>query len=156
MRIEELAKRLLSQLNSRGMTLATAESCTGGGIGHVLTAIPGSSAVYLGGVISYANSVKEQVLGVPQEVLVTVGAVSEETARAMAEGICRLLGADLGIAVTGIAGPAADGTDKPVGLVYIAVSTADSTRVTENHFSGDREAVRNQTIQAALDLATQV
>lgn len=156
MRIEELAKRLLSQLNSRGMTLATAESCTGGGIGHVLTAIPGSSAVYLGGVISYANSVKEQVLGVPQEVLATVGAVSEETARAMAEGICRLLGADLGIAVTGIAGPAADGTDKPVGLVYIAVSTADSTRVTENHFSGDREAVRNQTIQAALDLATQV
>lgn len=156
MRIEELAKRLLLQLNSRGMTLATAESCTGGGIGHVLTAIPGSSAVYLGGVISYANSVKEQVLGVPQEVLATVGAVSEETARAMAEGICRLLGADLGIAVTGIAGPAADGTDKPVGLVYIAVSTADSTRVTENHFSGDREAVRNQTIQAALDLATQV
>ena len=156
MRIEELAKRLLLQLNSRGMTLATAESCTGGGIGHVLTAIPGSSAVYLGGVISYANSVKEQVLGVPQEVLAKVGAVSEETARAMAEGICRLLGADLGIAVTGIAGPAADGTDKPVGLVYIAVSTADSTRVTENHFSGDREAVRNQTIQAALDLATQV
>ena len=156
MRIEELAKRLLLQLNSSGMTLATAESCTGGGIGHVLTAIPGSSAVYLGGVISYANSVKEQVLGVPQEVLATVGAVSEETARAMAEGICRLLGADLGIAVTGIAGPAADGTDKPVGLVYIAVSTADSTRVTENHFSGDREAVRNQTIQAALDLATQV
>lgn len=156
MRIEELAKRLLSQLNSRGMTLATAESCTGGGIGHVLTAIPGSSAVYLGGVISYANSVKEQVLGVPQEVLATVGAVSEETARAMAEGVCRLLGADLGIAVTGIAGPAADGTDKPVGLVYIAVSTADSTRVTEKHFSGDREAVRNQTIQAALDLAAQV
>ena len=138
------------------MTRATAESCTGGGIGHVLTAVSGSSAVYLGGVISYANSVKEHRLGVPHGTLETVGAVSEETARAMVEGVCRLLGADVGIAVTGIAGPNADGTDKPVGLVYIAVRTAAGTKVTENHFSGDREAVRDQTIETALAQALEL
>ncbi len=151
----DLAAQLIEALRSRGETLATAESCTGGGIGHTLTAVSGSSAAYLGGVISYANSVKEHVLGVPREVLDTVGAVSEQTARAMAEGVCRLLGADLGIAVTGIAGPNADGTGKPVGLVYIAVKHGDCTVVTENHFSGDREAVRNQTITQALILALQ-
>lgn len=149
----ETARKLVEILKARGKTLATAESCTGGGIGHAITAVSGSSAIYLGGVISYANSVKEQVLGVPHEILASVGAVSEETAKAMAEGVCRVTGADIGIAVTGIAGPNADGTGKPVGLVYIAVCKNGHVTVTENHFSGDREAVRNQTIQAALLLA---
>ena len=154
--MNDAAKRLIDALKADGRTLATAESCTGGGIGHALTAVSGSSAVYLGGVISYANSVKEQLLGVPHETLSTVGAVSEETARAMADGVCRLLNADVGIAVTGIAGPNADGTDKPVGLVYIAVCSGGHTVVTENHFSGDREAVRNRTIETALALALEM
>ena len=129
----DTAKQLVDTLRAQGKTLATAESCTGGGIGHAITAISGSSAVYLGGVISYANSVKEHVLGVKAAVLETVGAVSEDTARAMAEGVCRLTGADIGVAVTGIAGPNADGTDKPVGLVYIAVCKDGHVTVTENY-----------------------
>ena len=149
----DTAKRLVDTLRAQGKTLATAESCTGGGIGHAITAVSGSSAVYLGGVISYANSVKEHVLGVRATVLETVGAVSEETARAMAEGVCRLTGADVGVAVTGIAGPNSDGTDKPVGLVYIAVCKDGHVTVTENYFTGDREAVRNQTIETAMRLA---
>ena len=149
----DTAKQLVDTLKAQGKTLATAESCTGGGIGHAITAISGSSAVYLGGVISYANSVKEHVLGVKAAVLETVGAVSEDTARAMAEGVCRLTGADIGVAVTGIAGPNADGTDKPVGLVYIAVCKDGHVTVTENHFTGNREAVRNQTIETAMRLA---
>jgi len=149
----DTAKQLVDTLKAQGKTLATAESCTGGGIGHAITAVSGSSAVYLGGVISYANSVKEHVLGVKAAVLETVGAVSEETARAMAEGVCRLTGADIGVAVTGIAGPNADGTDKPVGLVYIAVCKDGYVSVSENHFTGDREAVRNQTIETAMRLA---
>lgn len=151
--MNDRAKQLIESLKAEGKTLATAESCTGGGIGHVITSVSGSSAVYLGGVISYANAVKERVLGVPAEVLATVGAVSEEAARAMAEGVCNLLKADVGIAVTGIAGPNADGSNKPVGLVYIAVCRDGQTVVTENHFSGDREAVRNQTIETALTMA---
>ena len=101
----DTASALIAALKTQGKTLATAESCTGGGIGHTITAVSGSSSVYLGGVISYANSVKEQVLGVPRIVLDTVGAVSEETAKAMAEGVCRLTGADVGIAVTGSCSP---------------------------------------------------
>jgi len=151
----DTAKQLVDTLRAQGKTLATAESCTGGGIGHAITAVSGSSAVYLGGVISYANSVKEHVLGVRAAVLETVGAVSEETARAMAEGVCRLTGADIGVAVTGIAGPNADGTDKPVGLVYIAVCKDGYVSVSENHFTGDREAVRNQTIETAMRFAMQ-
>jgi len=149
----DTAKQLVDTLKAQGKTLATAESCTGGGIGHAITAVSGSSAVYLGGVISYANSVKEHVLGVKAAVLETVGAVSEDTARAMAEGVCRLTGADVGVAVTGIAGPNSDGTDKPVGLVYIAVCKDGHVTVTENHFAGDRDAVRNQTIETAMRLA---
>ena len=151
----DTAKQLVDTLRAQGKTLATAESCTGGGIGHAITAVSGSSAVYLGGVISYANSVKEHVLGVRATVLETVGAVSEETARAMAEGVCRLTGADIGVAVTGIAGPNADGTDKPVGLVYIAVCKDGYVSVSENYFTGDREAVRNQTIETAMRFAMQ-
>ena len=152
----ELAVQLIRQLTKRGMHLVTAESCTGGGIGQALTSVSGSSAVYLGGVISYANEVKEQLLSVPHEVLATVGAVSEETAKAMANGVRQLLHADLAVAVTGIAGPNADGTDKPVGLVYISVSDAARTMVSEYHFSGDREAVREQTIIHALQMLLQM
>ena len=152
----EYASELIKTLKSRGMKLATAESCTGGGIGQALTSVSGSSAVYLGGVISYDNSVKELLLGVPREILMTVGAVSEETAVAMAKGVRNLLHADLAVAVTGIAGPNADGTNKPVGLVYVAVVSESQTVVSENHFSGDREAVREQTIVKALQMVLQM
>ncbi len=156
MKTEELAVQLLRRLKEQGRTLATAESCTGGGIGHVLTAIPGSSAVYLGGVISYTNGVKAGLLHVPQQTLDTVGAVSPETAEAMALGVRSAIGADVGISVTGLAGPDSDGSGKPVGLVYVAAGDGKTTLVRENIFPGDREDVRNQAIREALRLALEL
>ena len=155
MKTEETAVRLLQRLREQGLTLATAESCTGGWIGQTLTAVPGSSASYLGGVIAYANSVKEAVLGVPAQTLQEHGAVSAQTAAAMAQGVRRVIGADLSVAVTGIAGPGSDGTGKPVGLVYMGICDGVQTKVTEHHFSGDREAVRRQTVEAALQTMLQ-
>ena len=152
MKTEQLAASLLDELKRKEKTLATAESCTGGGIGHVLTAIPGSSAAYCGGVISYTNAVKRSVLGVPEGMLKTCGAVSPETARAMAEGARRVLGSDYAISVTGIAGPDGDGSGKPVGLVYIGIASADAVKAHEFIFSGDRSAVRSQAVHAALNL----
>ena len=134
------------------MTLATAESCTGGGLGFCLTAVSGSSAVYLGGVVSYANRIKENVLHVSEEVLKMHGAVSESTAKAMAEGVRALMEADIALSITGIAGPASDDTLKPVGLVYIGLSTKNGTVIKENHFTGDREQVRAQSICTALSM----
>ena len=139
-------------LRSQGLTLATAESCTGGLIGHRLTNVPGSSGYYLGGVVAYDNRLKEQLLGVPREVLERQGAVSEETAVAMAQGVRRLLGADFGLAVTGIAGPTGGTPEKPVGLVYIALSAPDGTCCREFRFPGQRHAVRQGSANAALNL----
>ena len=146
------AIQVIETLKAEQLTLATAESCTGGGIGHALTAVPGSSAVYLGGVISYTNGVKEQVLGVPGSVLESYGAVSPQTAQAMAAGICKLLGSDIGISVTGLAGPDSDGSGKPVGLVYLGLCVRGETTVAEHIFSGDRQSVRQQAVDAALKL----
>lgn len=143
-------KSLIEQLIAAGKTLATAESCTGGLIGKLLTDVSGSSAAYLGGIISYSNEVKHHVLGVPQELLDTYGAVSAQVAKAMAEGATRVIGADLAVSVTGIAGPKSDNTNKPVGLVYIAVTDGVTTDVQEYHFSGDRQQIRNATAQTAL------
>ena len=150
MKINKAASDVISAMREKGLTLATAESCTGGGVGHALTAVSGSSSVYLGGVISYANAVKEQVLKVPAEVLSTKGAVSYETAHAMASGVRALLGADVAVSITGIAGPLSDNTQKPVGLVYIGVATEKGMTIREEHFDGDREAVRDQSICTAL------
>ena len=152
MRTEELARAVVTALKARGKTLSTAESCTGGGIGHALTAVPGSSAVYLGGVISYTNGVKEKLLGVPHATLETCGAVSPETARAMARGVRTALGTDLSLSVTGLAGPDGDGSGKPVGLVYVGCCTGGGTEVREYRFSGGRQSVRAQAVQAALEL----
>ena len=152
MRTELCAFEVVSLLQEKGLTLATAESCTGGGIGYAITAVSGSSSVYLGGVVSYANEVKNRILGVPEEVLLSYGAVSEQTAKAMAEGVRSLIGSDVSVSVTGIAGPASDNTNKPVGLVYIGVSSSFGTLVNEYHFSGNREEIRIQTIEAALKL----
>lgn len=117
-----LASVLLEQLRRRDQTLAVAESCTGGGLGAALAAVPGASDVFLGGVIAYANSVKQGVLGVPAELLAAHGAVSDPVARAMAEGARRATGADWALAITGVAGPGGGSAEKPVGLVHIAVA----------------------------------
>ena len=135
-----------------GRTLVTAESLTGGGIGAALTAIPGSSSVYKGGVISYTNEVKHDILGVSAETLETHGAVSVQTAEEMAVGVRRLLQADVAVSVTGLAGPGGDDYGNPVGTVCIGYSDARESFAVKFHFPGDREAVRTQTIRAALEL----
>lgn len=146
------ATRLLSLCREKGVTLATAESCTGGMIGTTLTSIPGSSDVYLGGIISYANSAKENLLGVSCETLSSHGAVSKETAEAMAKGAQKALGATLAVSVTGIAGPGGETREKPVGLVYFGVATENTVLHGKRHFSGNREIVRLKTVAAALAL----
>ena len=133
-------------------TLVTAESCTGGGIGAALTAIPGSSAVYKGGVICYTNWVKENILGVEHTLLKNHGAVSEPVAVAMAEGARRLLKADVAVSVTGLAGPGGDEFGNEVGTVFIGCETQHTSAVREFHFDGDRDSVRKQAVQAALEL----
>lgn len=136
----------------KGKTLSTAESCTGGGIGAALTAVPGSSAVYMGGVISYDNAVKMGILGVPEEWIEKYGAVSPWVAMEMASGVRGLLHTDVAVSVTGLAGPGGDEHGHPVGTVYIAYEDRERNGVHHYHFEGDREAVRNQTIEAALKL----
>ena len=135
-----------------GKTLVTAESLTGGGIGAALTAVPGSSEVYKGGVISYTNWVKENILRVPGEVLETYGAVSAQTAQTMAWGVRELLKADVAVAVTGLAGPGGDEFGNPVGTVFIGYQDEKTAQVIGCHFIGTREEIRNQTIDRALKL----
>ena len=135
-----------------GKTLATAESCTGGGIGAALTSIAGISQVYKGGVIAYTNEIKEKILGVDRGVLDSFGAVSEQTAIAMAQGARKVLNADIAVSVTGLAGPDGDNRGNPVGTVYIGY--ADTKVVFAKHFvfAGDREEVRRQAVNAAFAL----
>ena len=146
----DLAEVVLGRARERGVSLVTAESCTGGGVGRRLTAIPGSSEVYLGGVVAYDNRVKTEMLGVPSELILEQGAVSEAVARRMAEEVVRRLKADLGVAVTGIAGPAGGSEAKPVGLVCFAVSDGVRTTAWQQLFPGSREEVRARAEQAAL------
>ena len=136
----------------QGKTLVTAESCTGGGIGAALTSVSGSSAVYLGGIISYTNQVKRDLLGVPETMLEEFGAVSAPVAEAMAFGVRKKLGADIAVSVTGLAGPGGDDYGNQVGTVYIGYSDEKITFARHFHFEGGREDVRNQAIDAALDL----
>ena len=140
------------QLNSRGLTISCAESCTGGLLSARLTAVPGSSAYVIGGIVSYCNKVKEQQLGVSRHDLETVGAVSETVARQMAEGVARQLNTDIGVGITGIAGPGGATQDKPLGLVYISVSGPQGTATTRNVFTGDRQQVRWQSTEKALSM----
>lgn len=143
-------EQVIFALRERGLTLATAESCTGGGVGARLTSVSGSSAVYRGGVISYCNEIKHKLLGVEQAALDEFGAVSDVVARQMALGAKKALQADIAVSVTGLAGPNSDESGKPVGLVYIGLATADGARAWGYRFSGDREAVRRQATEAAL------
>ena len=136
----------------QGKTLATAESCTGGLIGGALTGVSGSSTVYKGGVIRYWSEIKEQLLSVNGEVLANVGPVSAETAKAMALGAKKLLQADIAVSVTGLAGPDGDEFGNPVGLVYLGYADDKQTVTREHHFSGDRDSVRKQAVDATLKL----
>ncbi|MBW8269521.1 CinA family protein [Caldovatus aquaticus] len=149
------ARALLAAMAARGLTLATAESCTGGLIAAALTAIAGSSAVVVGGFVAYSNAMKTRMVGVPEEMLRRAGAVSEEVARAMAEGALRETGADLALSCTGIAGPGGATPGKPVGLVFVGVARrGGGPAPVERHlFPGDRAAVRAATVDAALALA---
>lgn len=136
----------------KGRSLATAESCTGGGIGAALTAVPGSSAVYKGGIISYTNQVKQELLGVDPAVLEQYGAVSEQVAKEMAVGVRLRLGADIGVSVTGLAGPGGDEFGNPVGTVYIGYADEAESKVFSYCFSGDRQAVRECAVRTALEI----
>ncbi|NWJ95130.1 MAG: CinA family protein [Chloroflexi bacterium] len=150
---ELLEEKVAPLLRKLGLKLATAESCTGGLIGHHLTNIAGSSEYYMGGIISYDNYVKQQVLGVPVGVLETVGAVSEECAIAMAQGARRVLATDLGLSTTGIAGPGGATPGKPVGLVYIALADGEGyVRCEKFIWQADRISNKERSAQAALRL----
>jgi len=149
---EEKVGELLTQ---QGLTLALAESCTGGLLGHRITNVPGSSAYLIGGVVAYAYEAKERILGVRHETLYDHGAVSEETAREMARGVRRLLLADVGISVTGIAGPGGGLPQKPVGLVFIALSARDLERCERYVWPYDRQGNKAASADAALTMLLQ-
>ncbi len=145
---ERIGELLLRQR----LTLGVAESCTGGLVGHRLTNVPGSSAYFIAGIVAYAYEAKEALLGVPHDVLAREGAVSEAVVLAMARGIRQALGVDIGLSVTGIAGPTGATPIKPVGLTYIALVAPDEERVQRHVWSGDRISNKEQSAQAALRL----
>lgn len=147
--LEVIVGRLLEQ---RGVTLAVAESCTGGLVGHRITNIPGSSAYYEGSITAYSYDIKELILHVRHDTLYHYGAVSEQTAREMACGVRRAFCTDIGLAVTGIAGPGGSTPEKPVGLVYVALAASDGEWVEQHVWSGNRRENKEHSAEAALDL----
>lgn len=151
--IEEiLAKNIIDELTKKNMTVAAAESCTGGLVAATLVSIPGASAVLNESYITYSNEAKHRILGVKNETLEAYGAVSEQTAAEMALGVAKTANANVGIATTGIAGPDGGTQEKPVGLVYIACSVNGEVKVTKNYFTGDRQAVRKQAVIIAMTI----
>jgi PncC family amidohydrolase len=150
--VVELAARLGERCTRSGVTVATVESCTGGLIGHVITEIPGSSAYYLGGFVTYSDGQKIAAVGVPGDVLAAHGAVSAQVAMAMAVGGRERTGADVAVAVTGIAGPDGGTPQKPVGLTYVAVADGDGASVRRFTWTGDRADNKRRSAAAALDL----
>ncbi len=147
-----LEQAVIEALAGRGLTVAVAESCTGGGLGARLTSVPGSSAAFLGGVLSYSNDAKVRMLGVDPALLERYGAVSPQVAEAMARGARERLGADIGISITGVAGPDGGTREKPVGLVYIGMAHGGRVHARENHFIGLRETVRRRSQMVALQM----
>ena len=151
--VDSLEEVCFALLKDRGLTVGTAESCTGGLLAKLLTDLPGSSAVFLGGVVSYTNGVKAGLLGVPQDLLDRYGAVSPQVAEAMAQGAKAALGCDIALSTTGVAGPDADDRGNPIGLVYLGLAWGDQCQVTEFRAGPvERERVRRQAAQTALDL----
>ena len=143
---------LVAALRAAGASVSTAESCTGGLVAARITSVSGASEAFKYGAVTYCNEAKNKILGVKKETLDSFGAVSAETAAEMAAGVSKILNAEIGVSVTGLAGPNG-GEGKPVGLVYVAVNSDNYSEVTENHFSGDRISVRNQAADKALELA---
>ncbi|MCL2503070.1 MAG: nicotinamide-nucleotide amidohydrolase family protein [Coriobacteriia bacterium] len=150
---KSLGEELVCALRANGLTVACAESCTGGMVSAAITDVPGASEVFLGGVVTYSNEAKQRILGVDAALLAEHGAVSEQTALSMAEGGRRMFGADIAVSVTGIAGPGGGSVEKPVGLVWMAVSSTWGASASKNLFAkGSRESVRQRATSAALDL----
>ena len=143
---------LVATLRAAGATVSTAESCTGGLVAARITSVSGASEAFKYGAVTYCNEAKNKILGVEKEALETLGAVSAKTAAEMAAGVRNIMNAEIGVSVTGLAGPNG-GEGKPVGLVFVAVNSDKYSEVTENHFSGDRISVRNQAADKALELA---
>lgn len=156
--LDRAARRLGRALTRRGWQMASAESCTGGLVGHVITQAPKSSDHFLGGIVSYSNAVKTELLGVPEDLLKGVGAVSAEAAEAMTTGVLdRFPIASLAVAVTGVAGPDGGGAEKPVGLTYVAAALRDGAAVVERHiWPHDRDGNKRASALAALDLAARI
>ncbi|NLY56414.1 MAG: CinA family protein [Firmicutes bacterium] len=152
MDFDQLSSILAERLASRQATVATAESCTGGLVAHIITNRPGSSAYYLGGVVAYSNELKISILGVSPDLLATKGAVSAETVEAMALGVRRLTGATYGLATSGIAGPGGGTADKPVGLVYLGLAGPRGVVSSRQLFMGDRIGIKHQATEAVLRL----
>ena len=151
-----LAPQVVRQFTEKGMTLGTAESLTAGLIAATVADVSGASSVLMGGVVSYDPRVKHEVLGVSQEVIDTVGVVSEACALQMADGARKLLKVDVALSATGVAGPTGGTAENPVGTVWLGVSTAEGTIARRFQFDGDRQSVRRQTVETALRLALDV
>ena len=154
-----LEEKVVKVLNEKSLVLATAESCTGGLIAKRITDVSGSSAVFNCGIVSYSNEVKEKVLGVSYKTLETYGAVSEQTVREMVKGALKISGADIAVSVSGIAGPNSDNTEKPVGLIFLAVSNGKTITVkqlnntfTENIRENNRQSASDEALKMILDL----
>lgn len=150
--MDNLSHQIVERMVACGATFATAESCTGGLISASITAVPGASKVFAGAVVVYSNELKTRLLGVTRATLDVHGAVSEQVAREMAAGAVKRLGVDLAVSVTGIAGPDGGTLDKPVGLVYLGVAGPRGVTAVRRQFHGNRDAVRAQSVQAALEL----
>ena len=148
-------EQIITKLIEKNISIATAESCTGGSLGKIITSVPGASGIYGYGFITYANEAKENLRDVPHEVLETVGAVSPETALAMAEGARRVSGSDIGVSTTGIAGPGGGTPEKPVGLVYIAIADKDGSEFRKLNLTGDRDEVRRKTCEEVFKLVAE-
>ena len=150
-----LVRTMAEACDRLGLTLGVAESCTGGSLAATITELPGVSSFFLGGIVSYSNEVKKDLLGVPDRMLEEFGAVSEQVARAMAEGVRARLGTDLGVGITGVAGPGGGTIAKPVGLVFIAASTPKWTVARRDRWPGNRVNVRAASVRAALEMLIQ-
>ncbi|MEP6638386.1 MAG: CinA family protein [Chloroflexota bacterium] len=150
--LADLARRLGARCRALGILVATVESCTGGLVGHLITEVPGSSAHYLGGFVTYSDELKREAVGVPRDVLAAHGAVSAQVAVAMATGCRERTGADLAVSVTGIAGPDGGSPSKPVGLTYVAVADGEGVAVRRLVWTGDRAENKRRSAGAALEL----
>lgn len=144
-------REIVEKLIEKNIVVATAESCTGGMISSVITDVPGSSSIFGYGMVTYSNEAKTAILGVKEDTLKAFGAVSKETATEMAFGLKKVSGADVAVSVTGIAGPGGGSVEKPVGLVYMGLAYGDDIFVKKNLFHGDRDEIRKQTVNTALN-----